>query len=107
MQESNQSGKASRRAFLKSMMGTAVASTAALSLDAQARIHAPHELETLQDYEEHWGFCDMCYWRCGLKVRSRDGKAFKIDGNPEHRSIVVWCVVRAIPAFRWHLHPTV
>lgn len=84
MQESNQSGKASRRAFLKSMMGTAVVSTAALSLDAQARIHAPHELETLKDYEEHWGFCDMCYWRCGLKVRSRDGKAFKIDGNPEH-----------------------
>ena len=26
----------------------------------------------------------MCYWRCGLKVRSRDGKAFKIDGNPSH-----------------------
>ncbi|WP_287605102.1 molybdopterin-dependent oxidoreductase [Thiothrix sp.] len=84
MQESNQSGKASRRAFLKGMMGTAVVSTAALSLDAQARIHAPHELETLKDYEEHWGFCDMCYWRCGLKVRTRDGKAFKIDGNPEH-----------------------
>lgn len=84
MQESDQSSKASRRAFLKSMMGTAVVSSAVVSLDAQARIHAPHELETLKDYEEHWGFCDMCYWRCGLKVRTRDGKAFKIDGNPEH-----------------------
>ncbi|WP_308873685.1 hypothetical protein [Thiothrix subterranea] len=107
MQESNQSGKASRRAFLKGIMGTAAVSTAALSLDAQARIHAPHELETLKDYEEHWGFCDMCYWRCGLKVRTRDGKAFKIDGNPEHPLNRGWCVARVIPAFRWRLHPTV
>jgi thiosulfate reductase/polysulfide reductase chain A len=77
-------GGVSRRAFLKGMAGATALSAAGLATEAQARITAPHDLEELKDYEEHWGFCDMCYWRCGLKVRSRDGKAFKIDGNPEH-----------------------
>ena len=84
MHNPDKPGSVSRRGFLKSMAGATALSAAALTTDAQARINAPHDLETLKDYEEHWGFCDMCYWRCGLKVRSRDGKAFKIDGNPEH-----------------------
>jgi thiosulfate reductase/polysulfide reductase chain A len=84
MHESKPSDITSRRGFLKGVLGTTALSASGLAANAQARIKAPHELETLKDYEEHWGFCDMCYWRCGLKVRSRDGKAFKIDGNPEH-----------------------
>ena len=83
--QSKDSTRNSRRAFLKSLAGSAALSTVAFTPDAQARLtHVPHSTETLKDYEEHWGFCDMCYWRCGLRVRSRDGKAFKIDGNPEH-----------------------
>lgn len=76
----------SRRSFLKgSALAGAGAGAVALAQPAQAvGISAPHKPEVLQDYTEHWGFCDMCYWRCGLKVRSRDGKAFKIDGNPDH-----------------------
>lgn len=74
-----------RRAFLKGMVGATALSATTLTTEAQARLtDVPHSTEMLKDYEEHWGFCDMCYWRCGLKVRSRDGKAFKIDGNPEH-----------------------
>lgn len=75
---------ASRRAFLKGMAGATVLSTT-LSPAAQARLNdVPHQIESLKEYQEHWGFCDMCYWRCGIKVRSHQGKAFKIDGNPEH-----------------------
>ncbi|MBU0654562.1 MAG: molybdopterin-dependent oxidoreductase [Gammaproteobacteria bacterium] len=84
MRHPAQPGSASRRGFLKSLAGAAALSATTLITDAHARINVPHDLEELKDYEEHWGFCDMCYWRCGLKVRSRAGKAFKIDGNPEH-----------------------
>lgn len=84
MKQTDKSVDTRRRNFLKGLAGTSALSAAVLATDAQARIQAPHNLEELKDYQEHWGFCDMCYWRCGLKVRSRDGKAFKIDGNPEH-----------------------
>lgn len=75
----------SRRDLLKGSAG--VGTGVALAASAEAKtvgIQAPHRPEKLKDYTEHWGFCDMCYWRCGLKVRSRNGKAFKIDGNPNH-----------------------
>ncbi|EIJ36004.1 molybdopterin-containing oxidoreductase family protein [Thiothrix nivea] len=84
MSKPDHSGGLSRRGFLKSMAGVTALSATALATEAHARINTPHDAEVLKDFEEHWGFCDMCYWRCGLKVRSRDGKAFKIDGNPEH-----------------------
>lgn len=72
-----------RRQFLGGAAGTAVC-VAGYSTSALARIDAPHRSEALKPTEEVYGFCDMCYWRCGLKVRVRDGRAVKIDGNPEH-----------------------
>ena len=30
-----------------------------------------------------FNYCDMCPWRCGVLVRSVDGKIHKIDGNPK------------------------
>ena len=74
----------SRRAFLGATMGGTALSIAGLPSQALARINAPHEHEKLKESTEVFGFCDMCYWRCGLKIRSRDGRAVKIDGNPEH-----------------------
>ncbi|NJN19483.1 MAG: molybdopterin-dependent oxidoreductase, partial [Oscillochloris sp.] len=29
-----------------------------------------------------YNYCDMCPWRCGIIVRSVNGKVVKIDGNP-------------------------
>jgi len=74
----------SRRAFLGATMGGTALSIAGLPSQALARINAPHNTEKLKETTEVFGFCDMCYWRCGLKIRSRDGRAVKIDGNPEH-----------------------
>lgn len=74
----------SRRAFLGATVGGTALSIAGLPSQALARINAPHEDEKLKETTEVFGFCDMCYWRCGLKIRSRDGRAVKIDGNPEH-----------------------
>jgi len=74
----------SRRAFLGAAVGGTALSIAGLPSQALARINAPHEHEKLKETTEVFGFCDMCYWRCGLKIRSRDGRAVKIDGNPEH-----------------------
>ena len=74
----------SRRAFLGATMTGTALSIAGLPSQALARINAPHDSEKLKKTTEVFGFCDMCYWRCGLKIRSRDGRAVKIDGNPEH-----------------------
>jgi thiosulfate reductase/polysulfide reductase chain A len=71
-----------RRAFLGA--STVGALGAAAPDTALGRIDVPHEHESLKDSAEVFGFCDMCYWRCGIKVRVRDGRAVKIDGNPEH-----------------------
>ncbi len=73
-----------RRDLFRAGAVAGLAGTAAATTQAQAAIKAPHKMEALEPDEEFWGFCDMCYWRCGLKIRSRDGKAFKIDGNKDH-----------------------
>jgi thiosulfate reductase/polysulfide reductase chain A len=54
------------------------------STSALARVEAPHRPERLKPGSEVFSFCDMCYWRCGLKVRVRNGRAVKIEGNPDH-----------------------
>ncbi len=74
----------SRRAFLSASMASSAVSIAGLPSQVLARIQAPHPPEPLKPTTEVYGFCDMCYWRCGLKIRSRDGQAVKIDGNKEH-----------------------
>jgi thiosulfate reductase/polysulfide reductase chain A len=74
----------SRRAFLGATVGGTALSIAGIPSQSLARINAPHSHEKLKETTEVFGFCDMCYWRCGLKIRSRDGLAVKIDGNPEH-----------------------
>ncbi len=73
-----------RRAFLGAAVGGATLSVAGYPTRALARIDAPHQAEQLKETTEVFGFCDMCYWRCGLKIRSRNGRAVKIDGNPMH-----------------------
>ncbi len=73
-----------RRQFLRGAAAGTALSVAGHPTSALARIDAPHHNESLKPRETVYGFCDMCYWRCGLKVRVRDGRAVKIDGNPEH-----------------------
>lgn len=28
--------------------------------------------------------CEMCVWRCGVRAKVRDGRIYKLDGNPDH-----------------------
>ena len=30
-----------------------------------------------------YNYCDICPWRCGIIVKSVDGRVYKIDGNPQ------------------------
>lgn len=73
-----------RRAFLSGSAAGVGLSVAGVPTRALSRIEVPHQVESLKATTETYGFCDMCFWRCGIKVRSRDGRAVKIDGNPEH-----------------------
>ena len=81
---SKQAFNPGRRAFLTGSAAGAGLAVAGVPTRALGRIQAPHQLEKLKPTTETYGFCDMCFWRCGIKVRSRDGRVVKIDGNPEH-----------------------
>jgi thiosulfate reductase/polysulfide reductase chain A len=72
-----------RRGFLGGAAGAAL-TIAGHPVRALGRIQTPHPREPLQATREVYSFCDMCYWRCGLKVRTRGGRVVKIDGNPMH-----------------------
>ena len=28
--------------------------------------------------------CEICFWKCGIRVHKQDGRATKIEGNPDH-----------------------
>ena len=28
--------------------------------------------------------CEICFWKCGIRVHKRDGRAIKVEGNPDH-----------------------
>jgi len=71
----------SRRRFLG---GAGLLAVGGYPARALAQVKAPHAAEALGPSREVFSFCDMCYWRCGLKIRVRDGRAVKIEGNPEH-----------------------
>ena len=30
-----------------------------------------------------YNYCDICPWRCGIVVKSVNGRVYKIDGNPK------------------------
>jgi thiosulfate reductase / polysulfide reductase chain A len=29
-------------------------------------------------------FCEICFWKCGVLAHVKDGKVFKLEGNPKH-----------------------
>ena len=64
----------SRRAFLGASVAGSALTIAGMPSQTLARINAPHKPEELKPTTEVFGFCDMCYWRCGLKIRSRVGR---------------------------------
>ncbi len=71
----------SRRRFLKLTAATALAAGAASgsggALLGGAQKAAQPGLRRVPT------FCDICFWKCGAIASLRDGKLWKIEGNPE------------------------
>jgi len=76
--------RVSRRAFLK----VSAASGAGAALASQLPLSAvsPREKSLERASEEKWvpGVCLQCPAGCGIMVRVVNGRAVKIEGNPEH-----------------------
>ncbi len=67
----------SRRRFLKISGATiATASAAATLARSVARTPATSGDTTVATY------CDICFWKCGAVAHVRDGKLWKVEGNP-------------------------
>ena len=71
----------SRRRFLKISGATFAAGAAASALpgEALALARAPVAEVGIRRVPT---FCGMCFWRCGAIATVRDGKLWKIEGNP-------------------------
>jgi thiosulfate reductase/polysulfide reductase chain A len=76
-----------RRNFLKSAVATAGGAAAGnVFKSALASDLEPVGLSPDWFYggtiETTYNYCDMCPWRCGIKVQTVNGKVHKIEGNP-------------------------
>ncbi|MEO8501527.1 MAG: molybdopterin-dependent oxidoreductase [Vicinamibacteria bacterium] len=69
----------SRRRFLKVTGGGAAAAAVVASSVGRLGAASPQEkgIRTVPT------FCDICFWKCGAIATVRDGKLWKIEGNPE------------------------
>lgn len=73
----------SRRKFLKICGASAVAAAAARSLDSMPG--AAYAVEKFgEDCEDRTvpTYCDICFWKCGTIAHVRNGKLWKVEGNP-------------------------
>jgi thiosulfate reductase/polysulfide reductase chain A len=78
----NRNGAISRRGFLK-LSGAA---TAAAALGDPRILHAlvpSSNSESIDQVQEQYSACDMCFNKCGLIARVEDGVVKKLDPNPK------------------------
>ena len=78
----NRNGAISRRGFLK-LSGAA---TAAAALGGPRILHAlvpSANSESMDQVQEQYSACDMCFNKCGLIARVEDGVVKKLDPNPK------------------------
>ncbi len=78
-----------RRAFIKTTaLGTAALTISPALLEKlQATPVKPVEQDFYKPYEKgKWTYatCNMCFWTCGIKVKTVNGVVKKIEGNPKH-----------------------
>ena len=77
-----------RRGFLKGS-ATAVAALALADravqpfLDSLTRLGLALPWYRQAGVKTTYNYCDMCPWRCGIVVKSVNGRIYKIDGNPK------------------------
>ena len=71
----------SRRRFLQ-VSGTAAGLAAAGSVAAGLARGAAAAPDAEKGVREIPTFCDICFWKCGAIAHVRDGRLWKIEGNP-------------------------
>jgi thiosulfate reductase/polysulfide reductase chain A len=81
--------KITRRSFLKTTaLGTAALSISpALLKELKATPVKPVEQDFFEKYEKGkwtYNYCNMCFWTCGIKVKTVKGVVKKIEGIPNH-----------------------
>jgi len=69
----------SRRKFLK-ISGATIATAAAISKVSKALEKT--DAAKQKGIKKIPTFCDLCFWKCGAIAYVRDGKLWKIEGNP-------------------------
>ncbi len=73
-----------RRSFLKIAAGAAgAAGSAALGCGTASSGRSPLAALAGEEVREVPTFCDICFWKCGAIASVRDGRLWKIEGNPE------------------------
>ncbi len=69
-----------RRKFFKSTAGVAVAAAALTQVDMKAWAQEVENVPT----EVKRTYCNMCGGACGIEVHIKNGRAWKLTGNPNH-----------------------
>ena len=69
-----------RRQFLAT--GLASAALVGPSRNLLARSYPDPPWFATGDVVTTYNYCDMCPWKCGIVVKSVDGRVIKVDGNP-------------------------
>jgi len=79
----------SRRKFLKisgATIGLVAASSTIGGLVKKSNAFFDSKSEDSKGVNKIPTYCDICFWKCGAIAYVRDGKLWKVEGNPETRS---------------------
>jgi thiosulfate reductase/polysulfide reductase chain A len=72
----------SRRKFLK-ISGATIATAAVIAGSAKTIVSAAESYSKKKGLEIIPSYCDLCFWKCGLLAYVKDGKLWKVEGNPK------------------------
>ncbi len=72
--------KISRRDFLK---GTAIGG-GALLIPTKGFALGSKSIKWYGKVKTVHTFCEMCFWKCGVIAKVKNGRVIKLEGNPEH-----------------------
>jgi len=74
----------SRRRFLK-ISGATIATAAALTGCAKTVVKGADKInkKNVKGIKKIPTYCDLCFWKCGAVAYVKDGKLWKVEGNPE------------------------